>query len=141
MPDSKFKVHTTGYTGKNVEDLPELLDAVLFDIRFSPNSRVAKWSKDNLQALLKEKYHHVQPFGNRTFRENKITIHNLELGLKILKNQPSNVLLMCACEDLKTCHRFVLTHELRKRGYDVQEVEEWRTVAPTLFFNGGLLIS
>lgn len=48
----KIKVYTTGYTGKDVSDLKPLLaalDAVLFDVRYSPDSRVLKWTRDYLQ--------------------------------------------------------------------------------------------
>lgn len=132
----KIKVYTTGYTGKDVSDLKPLLaalDAVLFDVRYSPDSRVLKWTRAYLQVLLREKYHHLLPFGNRTFRENKITIQNLDLGIKILESQKSNVVLMCGCAELSTCHRLVLAHELRRRDYEVEELEVWKVAAPTLF--------
>ncbi len=137
MPEkNRIKVYTTGYTGKEVGDLKPLLttlDAVLFDVRFSPHSRVLKWTQSYLQVLLKEKYHHILPFGNRTFRENKITIQNLDLGIRILNSQTSNVILMCGCAEIKTCHRLVLAHELRRRDYEVEELEIWKVTDPTLF--------
>lgn len=136
MTERKIKIYTTGYTGKDVADLKDLLDAldaVLFDIRFSPNSRMLKWTKNYLQVLLREKYQHVHSFGNRTFRENKVTIHNLELGLKILNMQNSNVILMCGCAELKKCHRFILTNELRHRDFEVREIEDWKITRTTLF--------
>lgn len=137
MPgENKIKVYTTGYTGKDVGELKSLLitlDAVLFDIRFSPHSRVLKWTQAYLRILLKDRYHHILPFGNRTFRENAVTIQNLELGIRILNNQTSNVLLMCGCAELKECHRLILTHELRRKGFTVEEIEEWKVTTPSLF--------
>lgn len=127
----KNKIYTTGYTGKNVADLPALLeklDAVLADVRFAPYSKHLEWRRDYLKLLLKNKYRHVAAFGNRTYKENKITIHNFQMGLKIIESWNEKVVLMCACEKLENCHRAVLTEELRKKGFDVEEIENWNTV-------------
>lgn len=123
-----MKIYTTGYTGKRVEDLPDLLDrldAVLADIRFSPHSRSLEWTYNYLTLLLKKRYRHVSALGNRAFREGKITIHNLELGIKILESRNENVVLLCACKDLHRCHRLIVAEELRKRGFAVEEIENW----------------
>jgi hypothetical protein len=56
------KFFTTGYTGKNVEQLPALLTfhgAVLADIRFAPRSRHLQWTKNYLSLMLKDRYRHV----------------------------------------------------------------------------------
>lgn len=134
----KNKIYTTGYTAKNVADLPfllENLDAVLADIRFAPYSKHFEWRRDYLKLLLKNKYRHVSALGNRTYKENKITIHNFDLGLKVIESWNENVVLMCACEKLENCHRFVVTNELKKRGYGVEEVQNWNPVVitPKLF--------
>ncbi|HQU85238.1 MAG TPA: hypothetical protein PKY59_19010 [Pyrinomonadaceae bacterium] len=142
MPDFvsnvKKKIYTTGYTAKNVADLPVLLakfTAVLADIRFAPHSQHLQWRRDYLKVLLKQNYRHVAAFGNRTYKENKITIHNFDLGLKVIESWNENVVLMCACENLENCHRFAVMNELKKRGYDVEEVINWNPpeIAPKLF--------
>lgn len=126
----KNKIYTTGYAGKDIADLPALvsnLGAMLADIRFAPVSELFEWRRDYLKILLKEKYRHVSAFGNRTYRENKITIHNFNMGLKIIESWNAPVILMCACEKLFDCHRFVIMDELRKKDYEVEEIENWKT--------------
>jgi uncharacterized protein (DUF488 family) len=128
--------YTTGYTDKNVADLPDLLenlDAVLVDIRFSPNSRQIVWTKDYLSLLLKRNYQHVPQLGNRAFKEGKIQIQNLELGIRLITSLEYNAVLLCACKKLNECHRFVVMTELLKRGFKVEELESWKINSPTLF--------
>jgi uncharacterized protein (DUF488 family) len=129
-------IYTTGYTDKNVKDLPQLLehfDAVLVDIRFSTNSRQLVWTKDYLSLLLKRRYQHIPQLGNRAFKEGKIQIQNIELGIRLLTAIDYNVILLCACKNLRECHRFVVMNELIKRGLEVEELENWQINSPSLF--------
>jgi uncharacterized protein (DUF488 family) len=129
-------IYTTGYTDKNVADLLPLLenlDAVLVDIRFSPHSRNIVWTKNYLSLLLKNRYQHIPQLGNRTFKEGKIQIQNLELGIRLITSLESTTVLLCACKKLNECHRFVVMTELLKRGLEVEELESWRINSPTLF--------
>lgn len=128
--------YTTGYTDKNVADLPDLLDkldAVLVDIRFSPNSRQIVWTKNYLSLLLKKRYQHIPQLGNRAYKEGKIQIQNLELGIRLITALDYNTVLLCACKNLNECHRFVVMAELLKRGFEVEELESWKINSPTLF--------
>ena len=132
----KNKIYTTGYTGKNVAELSAMLerhDAVLADIRFAPYSKHLEWRRDYLKLLLKNKYRHVSALGNRTYKENKITIHNFDLGLKVIESWNENVVLMCACKELENCHRLTVTKELEKRGYTVEEITDWNIADNFLF--------
>ena len=65
------KIYTIGYSGSKPDQIKQLLDdkvAVLFDIRFSPWSRVPQWSKSNLAATVgEERYFHVKPLGNANY--------------------------------------------------------------------------
>lgn len=131
-----MKFYTTGYAGKNVADLKNLLDALdalLVDVRYSPSSSAIVWSKDYLKLLLKEHYRHVGQLGNRSFRENKVMIQNLELGIKTVISFGRNIVLMCGCAELKNCHRLILARELRRRNYEVEELQVWKVAQPTLF--------
>lgn len=92
-----------------------------------------RWRRVYLQALLRDKYHHVMQLGNRTFRENKITIQNVELGIKILTGLDADAILLCSCKELKQCHRFVVMEELRRRGFEVKELENWKGAEASLF--------
>ena len=125
----KIKFYTTGYAGKDISDLKPMLDAldaVLVDVRFSPTSELMRWRQIYLKALLREKYHHVPQLGNRAFREGKTQIQNLDLGIKILVSFNANAVLMCECADPKECHRLVIAEELRRKGFDAEEMENWK---------------
>lgn len=124
------KIFTTGYTGKNINDLKpmlEALDAILIDIRFVPSSRIMHWQKVYLKALLGNRYRHVQNLGNRTFKENKVTVQNLQLGLETIFNLNKNVVLMCACENSENCHRRVIITELDQKNIETEELLTWKT--------------
>ena len=129
VPRPKIKFYTTGCAGKDINDLKPMLDrldAVLVEVRFSPTSDLMRWRQIYLKALLREKYHHVPQLGNRAFREGKAQIQNLDLGIKILVSFNSNAVLMCGCEDVKQCHRLVIGEELRRRGFEAEEMENWK---------------
>jgi hypothetical protein len=129
-PEQKIKFYTTAYAGKDINDLKPMLDrldAVLVDVRFSPTSEIMRWRQIYLKTLLREKYHHVPQLGNRSFREGRVSIQNLDLGIKILLSFNSNAVLMCECADLKICHRHAIAQELRRKGYEAEELESWKS--------------
>ncbi len=124
------KIFTTGYTGKDIFDLKpmlEALDAILIDIRFAPYSRIMHWQKVYLKALLGARYRHIPNLGNRTFKEGKITIQNLKLGLETVLSLNENAILICACEIAENCHRRVIIAELNQRGIETEELLTWKT--------------
>jgi uncharacterized protein (DUF488 family) len=124
------KIFTTGYTGKDINELKPMLadlDAMLIDIRFAPYSQVMHWRKVYLKALLGEKYRHIPNLGNRTYKENKISIQNLKLGIETILHLPSNVVLMCACEKMENCHRRIIAEELRQTEVESKEIVNWKT--------------
>ena len=126
----KNKFYTTSSAGKDINDLKPLLttlDAVLVDIRLSPNSEVMFWQQIYLKTLLREKYLHIPQLGNRAHQGNKATIHHLELGIKILTSLNSNAVLMCQCADPKICHRLIIARELHQRGFEIEELRSWKT--------------
>jgi uncharacterized protein (DUF488 family) len=131
----KNKIYTTGFEGKDVADLPKLLenlDAVLADIRFTPFSKDFEWRREYLKLLLKNRYRHVSAFGNRTYKETKITIHNFNLGLKVIESWNENVVLMCECEKLQDCHRLIVMNELKRLDFEIEEIEDWKNFNPKL---------
>ena len=128
----KIKFYTTGYTGQDINDLKPMLDA-LDAVRFPPASEVMCWRQVYLKTLLREKYHHLPQFGNRAFRERGVSIQNLDLGIKILLSFNSNAVLMCGCADLKTCHRHTIAQELRRKGYEAEELKSWKAAETNLF--------
>lgn len=128
-PQQKIKFYTTGYAGKDINDLKPMLDALdaaLVDVRFSPTSDLMRWRQIYLKTLLREKYHHVPQLGSRAFRDVRHQIQNLDLGIKILVSFNTNAVLMCECADPKECHRLVIAEELRRKGFDAEEMENWK---------------
>jgi uncharacterized protein (DUF488 family) len=130
VPQPKTKFYTTGYANRDINDLKPLLDAldaVLVDVRFFPISIIMRWRQVYLKTLLREKYHHVAQLGSRSFREGKAQIQNLDLGLKILVSFNANAILMCECADPKKCHRIIIAQELRRKGFEAVELENWKS--------------
>jgi uncharacterized protein (DUF488 family) len=126
------KIYTTGYGGKHIADLKPMLDAldaVLADIRFVPHSEILHWRKTYLKVLLDWKYLHIPNLGNRTFKEEKITIQNLQLGIETVLHLERNAVLMCGCEKLENCHRLTIAGELMKQGIETEELTDWKKYA------------
>lgn len=90
----------------------EKLDAVVFDVRWSPRSRDYRWNNSALQSLLSQRYLHVQELGNVNYRDwsAPVQISHLPYGLKqiAIALEANPVILMCACRDRSTCHRLVI---------------------------------
>ncbi len=131
VPQPKVKFYATGFSGKDINDLKPLLnalDAVLVDVRFSPTSEIMRWRQIYLKALLREKYHHLPHLGSRAFREGKAKIQNLDLGIKILISFNVNAVLMCECGDPKKCHRLLIAQELWNKGFEAEELKNWKLI-------------
>ena len=125
-------VCTTGYAGKDFADLPNLLDfldAVLIDIRFAPTTaKQIHWRKEYLRLLLKDRYLHVPHLGNRISKGSNIhSIQNLNLGIKIITELRTNLLLMCECLSFIDCHRSLISQKLKEQGIETEEIIHWRS--------------
>jgi len=123
------RVYTTSFTDKDITQLPALLnslDAVLIDIRFAPTSKQVQWQKDYLRLLLKNKYLNVSHLGNRSSKESgKLSIQNLNLGIKIITELKTNLLLMCECRRKEYCHRQLISQKLEEQGIETKEIIIW----------------
>ncbi len=125
----KIKFYTTGYAGKDINDLKPMLDtldALLVDVRFSPTSETLRWRQIYLKTLLREKYRHVSQFGSRADRAGAHHVQHLDLGIKILLSFNANAVLMCECVEEKKCHRIIIAQELRRKGFEAEELENWK---------------
>lgn len=130
-PQSKIKFYTTGYADKDIKDLKPMLDAldaVLVDVRFSPTSDIMRWRQIYLKTLLRDNYHHVAQLGSRAFRERGNQIQNLDLGIKILISFNATAVLMCECADSKDCHRLGILQVLRHKGFEAEELRNWKII-------------
>lgn len=121
------RVYTIGYSGRKPEEIKQLLkdhDAVLFDIRFSPRSRVPYWNAGPFRQLLGDSYRHVKELGNKNFKDHDagIELVDFEAGVALIAASKKPVFLMCGCPDPEHCHRTAAAALLRERGYDVEEV-------------------
>lgn len=129
----EVKFYTTGFSGRYISDLKPMLyrlDAVLVDVRFSPTNELMRWRQDYLKALLREKYRHVAQLGNRANRAGANQIQHLDLGLKVLLSFGTNAVLMCECANSRGCHREIIAKELRRRGFAVKELSDWKSISP-----------
>ena len=131
------KIHTIGYEGASVEDLVATLKSAaianLIDIRSSPYSRRAEFSKDEISAALSSygiAYHHIRQLGNPPAgREAARAGHmiayreifhahlnsaegqkGLELALAIAATDP--VCLLCLEKSASHCHRMMVAERM-----------------------------
>ena len=119
------KVYTFGYGGRNLADLLHLvwqLDAVVFDVRYSPRSRNPQWGRDRLKTALNQRYRHVREFGNVNYKGGPIHIVDYEAGKQRIADSDRDVILMCVCKDPGICHRTTIARKLREDGFEVEEI-------------------
>ena len=120
-------VYATGYTGKTPGALLKLateLDAVVYDIRFSPVSRNPIWNKNALAKLLGDRYVHCRNLGNAAYKEGNhaIRLVDQDAGLAQVIAEQRAVILLCVCADAATCHRTFVAGQLAAAGVSVTEI-------------------
>jgi uncharacterized protein (DUF488 family) len=122
-------IYTFGYYGKALNGFKEKvqeLGAMVIDIRLVPQSRFfPAWKKKNLQAVFGGNYRQVQQLGNKSFKEKRIEIADMETGLYEVESLSveCDLILLCACKYEEKCHRKVVADALRERGYEVKELD------------------
>ncbi len=97
-------------------------NALIVDTRLSAQSKNETWRKDNLIRVFGENYFHLPEWGNLNYKdlEEPIVINKFDEGLKLLLPyfySNRNIVLMCVCKKLETCHRFVLSERLKQMGF------------------------
>ena len=112
-------LYTLGYSGWTpaaIQEAAQAHNAVVCDIRYSPASRYPPWRKHQLAHLLGARYQHVQALGNRNYKNGgPIALADYEVGRQVIADilaTGQSVILMCACKDLTTCHRFTAAEQL-----------------------------
>lgn len=119
-------IYTAGYSGASLAGLTKMaleLDADVFDIRLQPWSRIPDWRKPSLEEQLGSRYRHVGALGNVNYRSGPIEIADLAQGIEAIAANPRPVILLCGCRDAQRCHRTVVGEHLRRRGWQVEEIE------------------
>ncbi len=125
----KAKIYLFGYSGKTLDQIAQALgeDGLLIDIRYSPRSRKAGFSRSGMEHAFGERYRHVREFGNADYQAGGIRLADAEAGVQIIEaliaERNSPLFLMCSCEDGATCHRREVGKLLRKRGHSVAEYD------------------
>ena len=106
-------LYTFGYgmpgAGAIIEQLVEL-GVTIYDIRFSPRSRVHKWRKPYLRDWLGDSYVHLPALGNIHYNEPDLDRELADPATGVpLVVQPlregKHVALMCVCKEHDECHR------------------------------------
>jgi uncharacterized protein (DUF488 family) len=119
------RVYTIGYSGRKPQhllNLAERIDAVIYDIRFSPRSRVAMWNGKALGQAWGDRYRHVGTLGNKNYKGGDIELVDYGAGKAAIAASPKPVLLMCVCHDPAICHRTFIARLLRGDGFEVEEL-------------------
>lgn len=130
-------IYTLGYTGLKPDKIDKWLqlnNAVIADIRMSPRSRVPMWEKDALIKQLGERYVHIPALGNVNYKNGGvITLADPAMGLKLIEVMidANNVVLMCACKHVATCHRsYAADFLMAKLGVSVIHLQLADIVSP-----------
>jgi uncharacterized protein (DUF488 family) len=134
------QVFTLGYSGRTPDEIRQIVedhDAILFDIRFSPRSRVPQWTRKQLTALMgADRYQHIKALGNQNYKgDGPVELVDYQAGKAQIAAADRVVILMCACKHPQSCHRTVVAELLRADGFTVREVGETsaRPAQPALF--------
>lgn len=121
--ETRFRrLYTLGYTtlrdAAGMKRLADRLDATIVDIRYSPRSRAPQWSRLRLTELLGARYMHLQALGNELYKDPRglIRLVNPQIGTAVLRRLLLETagILVCACKDLKTCHRLAAAKHICK---------------------------
>ena len=125
-------IHTLGYAAWTTDQLQALVEeenALLADVRLSPKSGKAGFSKHELAGLLGQRYVHVPAMGNANYQGGPIQIKDFDCGVQQLRRvfverKVEALILMCGCQNAQTCHRRTVAERLaKKKGLDVEHLE------------------
>lgn len=99
-------------TAQELIDKVKIMGAVLADIRLNPYSKRPEYQKAWLASECKKQgvvYLHIPELGNINYNKpgEPIQIKDITHGLRLLNNllKTNNIMLMCGCKNLETCHR------------------------------------
>jgi len=123
------QVYGVGYSKKQPADILRLamqLDAIVYDVRYSPRSRRPEWSRKRLTEALGDRYQHTPQFGNANYKVKggPIEIKDFAAGLAMVRASDKPVILMCVCGDPNKCHRTVVGRLLRQYAIQYTELDD-----------------
>jgi hypothetical protein len=111
-------IYTFGYQGSTIDQLQAYqqdLGAVVVDIRYVPWSRDKQWTKDRLDDDLQGNYVWARDLGNINYRNGgPIQLANPANSVPHIRARLNrhNIILLCACWNVETCHRKVAAEYL-----------------------------
>jgi len=105
-----------------IEQLVEL-GVAIYDIRFSPRSRVHKWRKPYLREWLGDSYRHLPALGNVNYNQpgQNIELADPATGVPLVAQplrEGKHIALMCVCKEHDECHRSDAADEVLKQISD-----------------------
>jgi uncharacterized protein (DUF488 family) len=118
-------VYTIGYSGRKMHEIKAIadkLEAVIFDIRFSPRSRVPMWNKSSFQQTFGRRYQHVKAFGNKNYKGGPIELVDFQAGVAEIQMSGRPVILLCTCKEPRICHRTLIAERLAAQGIVALEI-------------------
>lgn len=105
-------IYTIGYANVGIKRLVSLaddLDANVIDIRLKPWSGKPGFTRLELEDELGPKYAHLPDLGNLNYKEGgPVVLKGPEKAipkLVALLDEGVNLILLCGCKHLSTCHR------------------------------------
>lgn len=116
-------IYTIGY--RALGGLSELVlaqhrtGAVVVDVRFRPYGFVRHWNRKSLAVALGDYYRWAEGFGNVNYKGNgPIVLKDAAAGIELVKPllAVGPVMLLCACEKARTCHRTAVAQVLVDTG-------------------------
>ena len=108
-------IYTLGYAQWDIGEVEAQvndLDAVLVDVRRSPNTTKPGFAKPDLQARFDDRYVHLPAFGNVNYRGGPIELAAPDQGLQEIQALDWPPILMCGCQHPERCHRSVVAHRI-----------------------------
>lgn len=108
-------LQTLGYLGRRPADIPALLrpGTIVLDIRLNAWSANPSYSKAGLREAIEaagHRYRHEPRLGNRAYRSGGMEIADpSRIALIVTLLDQGHVALLCACAEIATCHRLVVT--------------------------------
>ena len=91
---------------------------VVIDVRLTPYSKLPGWNTEDLQRSYQARYMHIRELGNlHHHRGLPIKLVDEENGLQQLQCwlEQFNILLLCGCYKVETCHRGYIADHLAAR--------------------------
>ena len=108
-------IYTLGYAQWDIEEVEAQvkgLDAVLVDVRRSPNTTKPGFAKPDLQARFADRYVHLPAFGNVNYKDGPIELAAPDEGLQQIRALDRPPILMCGCQHPERCHRSVVAQRI-----------------------------